>query len=158
MTRKEEMLKAFDEVWLRKWESLEGYTLKDITEEEALYQHPAYKDEPLEEGHPPTGTVLYLLTHLYDVYRYYTMVVINRPKDVTSPPPPEAHSVAEAVDYIKKFRAELRDVFESLTEEQLEEPVSGDRTVAQLLRMLPRHDSWHTGQIAMLRRLYGARE
>ena len=86
------------------------------------------------------------------------MVVINRPKDVTSPPPPEAHSVAEAVDYIKKFRAELRDVFESLTEEQLEEPVSGDRTVAQLLRMLPRHDSWHTGQIAMLRRLYGARE
>ena len=154
MTKKEELLIAFDETWKRKWESLEEI-LKNITEEEALWQHPAYAMEPLEEGHPPTGTILYLLTHLYDVYRYYILVVINRPNDVKNPPPPpRSHTVAEALGYIKKYRAELRDVLASLTDEQLEEQVSGDRTVAQLLRMFPRHDSWHTGQIAMLRRLY----
>src|SRR5687767_6279867 len=141
MTTKEEMLIAFDETWKRKWESLEEI-LKDVTEEEALWQHPAYAMEPLEEGHPPTGTILYLLTHLYDVYRYYIVVIANRPNDVRDDhePPPRSHSVAEALENIRKYREELRDAFASLTEDQLEEQISGERTVAQLLRMMPRHD------------------
>lgn len=155
MTNKEELLIAFDETWKRKWESLEEI-LKDITEEEALWQHPAYAHEPLEEGHPPTGTILYLLTHLYDVYLYYIDVIHDRPNDIRDnhPPPPRSHSVAEALENIRKYRAELRETIATLSESQLDEMVSGDRTVAQLVRMFPRHDSWHTGQIVMLRRLY----
>lgn len=153
MTRKEELLGAFDDVWSRKWESLDN-VLKDVSEEEAHYQSPIYSDEPTWPGEVPSGTILWYLQHLAQCYIYYRRLIIERPANITDIEAPSANTIEEARSNLLKYRAELRDLIATLREEELEEKIFNGLTVAGIIRMMARHDGWHTGQIAVARRLY----
>ncbi len=153
MTQKEELLTAFDEAWSFKWESIES-VLGDISNEEALYQHPSYANLQQEESHPPPGTILTLLVHLTDCYGYYRALIIHRPEMLNVPAPLEASNMKVAMVNLALRRLELREAIDSLAEQQLEEKIYNHKSVAQLIRMLIRHDAWHSGQIALIKRLY----
>ena len=153
MTQKEELLTAFDEAWSFKWESIES-VLNDISDEEALYQHPSYSNLQQEESHPPPGTILTLLVHLADCYGYYRALIIHRPEMLNVPPPLEAGNMKVAMSNLMLRRLELREAIDSLAEAQFEEKIYNHKSVAQLIRMLIRHDAWHSGQIALIKRLY----
>src|SRR5688572_20181792 len=95
MRRKEELLAAFDDSWRFRWESLDK-KLEDVTEVEALYQHLMYADEPQEDEHPPSGTILWNLVHLANVYRWYLTVMRERPNEPQVTDLPLAKSLEEA--------------------------------------------------------------
>jgi len=157
MTSKEELLAEFDEAWSHPWESL-GAILKDVSEEEAWYQHKIYAKEEREEGHSPSGTILWHLVHLGQCYRWYRSWISSRPNKPSEVLPPEATSLAEGIVNVKLCRDELRDCLSSLSEEQLNEKLYGGKTVIDLARASVRHDAWHGGQIAVAKRLYRMRE
>jgi hypothetical protein len=156
MSRKQELLLAFDDAWSYKWESL-WVVLDGVTDEEAFYQHPVYSDTEQEPMHPPSGTILWHLVHLGQCYLHYRERIIHRPENTEAPDPPEAHSLEEGIQNLKRCRKMLRDTFESLQEEELEDKYYGMHTVAELARMVVRHDAWHSAQIAVARRLYRMR-
>ena len=153
MGRKEELLAAFDDSWRFRWESLDK-KLEDITDEEARYLHPMYADEPLEAEHPPEGTILWHVVHLANVYRWYMVVIRERPAEPTVTDLPLAKSLEEARANLRESRLQFRDYVASLTEEQLDEKHFDGRTPLWIIRMMPRHDAWHTAHITMIRRLY----
>lgn len=156
MNSKEELLSAFDEAWSFKWESIIA-SIAEVTDDEANFQHAAYASVEREEGHPPSGTILYFVFHLADCYAYYVSLIVNRPQRLELPTAPSVSNMNEAVALLTANRALLRDAVASLTEEQLQEPIYNHKTVAQLVRMSIRHDAWHSGQIAVIRRLYKTR-
>jgi hypothetical protein len=153
MTRKEELLGTFDDVWSRKWESLDN-VLKDVSEEEAHYQSPIYADEPTWPGEAPSGTILWYLQHLAQCYIHYRALIIERPAKTADPEPPPANTLEEARMYLHLHRGELRDLIITLREDEFEENIYNDLSVGGVIRMMARHDGWHTGQIAVARRLY----
>lgn len=156
MTRKDEILAAYDDAWSWRWESLTT-ALNGVTEEEAAFQHPIYSDVEREESHPPSGSILWHLVHLAHCYRHYVSSIELRPKQGEDYPPPEANSLAEAISNLKLYRAELRNAIASVPEEQLDDEIFNYKTVAQFARMTVRHDAWHASQIAIARRLYRMR-
>jgi uncharacterized damage-inducible protein DinB len=156
MTRKEEILAAYDDAWSYKWESLTA-ALKDVTEEEAAYQHPIYSDVEREDGHPPSGSIMWHVVHLAHCYRHYVSTIERRPGSSEAFPPPEANSLTEAIANLIRCRAELRSAIASVDEAELDGEVSNYKTVAQLARMTVRHDAWHASQIVIAKRLYRTR-
>lgn len=156
MGRKGEVLAAFDDSWRYRWESLDK-KLEDVTDEEARYQHPMYADLPVEAEHPPEGTILWNLVHLANVYRWYRIVMSERPNEPTVADLPLAQSLEEARTNLRESRQLFRDYVASLTEEQLDEKHFDGRTPLLITRMMPRHDAWHTANITIIRRLYRTR-
>ena len=156
MTRKEEILAAYDDAWSWRWESLTA-ALNGITDEEAAFQHPIYSDVEREEGHPPSGSILWHLVHLAHCYRHYVSAIKRRPDAPEEFPPPEASLLAEAISNLERYRLELRTAIASVPEEELDDEVFNYKTVAQLARMTVRHDAWHASQIAIAKRLYRMR-
>jgi hypothetical protein len=153
MSQKAELLAAHDEAWTFKWESILS-ALKEVSNEEAVYQHPAYADEPREEGHPPSGTILWYLVHLAHCYLNYEARVKERPTNPAEIPPLEALDLGQAIDNLRLARGKFRSAIEELNEEQIDEKIFNGKSVAELARMIVRHDAWHSGQIAMVRRLH----
>jgi hypothetical protein len=156
MTRKEELLAAFDDSGRFGWESLDK-KLEGVSPEEALYQHPMYAGEPLEAEHPPEGTILWHLVHLANVYRWYLGVIEARPQEPEIADFPLAKSLEESRMNLRISRQKFRDHIALLPEEALDEPHFDGRTPLLITRMMSRHDAWHTAQIAVLRRLYRTR-
>jgi uncharacterized damage-inducible protein DinB len=152
MSRNTEVLAAFDDTWSHKWESFE-FVLNGITEEEAKYHHVAYAGEPPEEVHPPAGTIHWHLTHLRQCYWFYTDAIRQRPNEPKPVYPPETHSLTEAIEMLKESRDKFRATIASLTDADLEDPLCRGETVAEFIRASVRHDAWHCGQIAMVKRL-----
>lgn len=157
MTRKDELLTSYDAAWSREWESLQS-VLKNLTEEESRYQHPAYAEESLEDGYPPAGSVLWYLIHLPHCYRHYVNIIRERPAKPNVPATPESNTLEQAIANLLHDRAVLRDTIAMLTEDELDEKLYYDGTVADLVRGTVRHDAWHGGQIALARRLYRTRD
>ncbi len=156
MTSKEELLVSFDEVWSHKWESLDS-ALKDVTEDEARYQHPSYAQEPNELHHSQSGTILWHLVHLAHCYRHYAPAIKDRPIRPPEPDAPRASTLEEATKNLQLYRRRLREVIESLSDNALEEKMGNGESVAQFVRSIIRHDAWHGGQIALAKRLYRVR-
>ena len=156
MTRKEEMLAAFEDAWSYKWESLES-VLDGITEEEAAYQHSVYSEAEREEGYPLAGTIMWHLVHLAHCYRHYANAIERRLTPHEELPVPNADSLAEAISNLKRYRAQLRNAIVSVPEDQLDDEVFGYDTVAHLVRLTVRHDAWHGSQIAVVKRMYRMR-
>lgn len=156
LTRKDELLAAFDDSWRFRWESLDK-KLEDVTDEEALYQHPMYAGIPIEAEHPPEGTILWHVVHMANVYRWYRKVMSERPNEPTVTDLPLAASLAIARENLKTSRQEFRNYVETLTEDQLDEKHFDGRTPLMITRMMVRHDAWHTAGITIIRRLYRTR-
>ncbi len=157
MARKSEILAAFDDAWSYKWESLES-VLDGITEEVAAYRHTIYSDVEREPGYPPSGTILWHVVHLAHCYRHYANGIERRPAPHEEFPVPEAHSLAEAISNLKRYRAELRNAIASVPEDRLDDKVFDYDSAAHLVRMIVRHDAWHASQIAVVKRMHRMRD
>jgi uncharacterized damage-inducible protein DinB len=153
MTQREEILASFDSALSHKWESLES-ALADATQEEASYQHPSYQNEPDELHYPKAGTILWHLVHLAHCYRHYRLRILERPLRPPEPEAPEARTLVEANRNLHEDRNELRIAIASMPEDAFDEQLDNGESVAQFIRNVIRHDSWHAAQIVVMRRLY----
>jgi uncharacterized damage-inducible protein DinB len=151
--RKDELLAAFDAAWDADWESIAA-ALKDVTEEEARFQHASYRDAEQQEGLPPNGSILWHIVHLGQCYQLYVRIIEERPNEPQDAEAPNILSLQEAIAYLKRERSALRDTIDSLREEQLDEMLYYGKPILSLCRGSVRHDVWHAGQIALARRLY----
>lgn len=154
MTRNEELLASFDDVWSHRWESFEA-TMKNVSEVAAQYSHPAYANEEQEEGMPLPGSILWHLVHLTHCYDYYVKMIELRPNKIEEAIElPAWSTLADAIEGLRRSRQLLRTVIASLDESAIEDRVSNGDTVATFVRMIVRHDAWHSAQIAVAKRLY----
>ncbi|HZK76344.1 MAG TPA: DinB family protein [Candidatus Kapabacteria bacterium] len=157
MTRKSEILAAFEDAWSDPiCESL-TLALNGVPEESVSYQHPIYSDTKQEEDYPPAGTILWHLVHLAHCYRSYTSTIARRPEAPEDTSPPTSSSLAEAILNLKRDREGLRNAIAAVPEDQLDDNVFDYDSVAQLVRMIVRHDAWHASQIAVVKRMYRMR-
>jgi len=157
MTRKSEILASFDDAWGDPiCESL-TLALTGVTEASAVYQHPIYSDTKQEEDDPPAGTILWHLVHLAHCYGSYASTIARRPEAAEDTSPPIARSLAEAISNLKRDREGLRNAIAAVPESQLDDKVTDYDSVAQLVRMIVRHDAWHASQIAVMKRMYRMR-
>ena len=156
MTRKDELLAVFDDVWSHRWESIDSI-FKNITDEEANFQHESYLSAEQYPGDPPSGTLLWYIHHLAHCYRHYVDVINLRPAKPEDPSPPEITPVNDLLAVMKQNREKLREAIASVPEDGLDDKVYNGDTVAAFVRMVARHDAWHSGQAAVARRLYRTR-
>jgi hypothetical protein len=153
------LLHQFDHNLQHRWESLEA-VLKDISDEEARWQAPCYAREAQEPNCPPPGTILWQLDHLSGCSRYYVEVLRQRPANEISGPPPVAPpaSVSGAIEELRASHAALRAEIARLNESSLHELCGhGSGDVASFVAGCLRHEMWHAGQIALVRRLFRTR-
>lgn len=152
LTEKQTLLAAFDDAWSHKWESFES-AMKDLTEPEALFRHPAYAMEKQEEGWPKPGSVFWHLVHLEYWYNYYIETLERIPEPASENPDVKpSQSFDEAMKRLVATRAKLRGKIESLTDDSFAVQLRG-MTVGEFVRMVIRHDTWHSSQIRIARRL-----
>jgi uncharacterized damage-inducible protein DinB len=156
LTQKQEILASFDEVWSHKWESIDA-VLKDMTDDEARFVHPIYLGIEREEGFPSNGSILWHLTHLAFCYRHYSEGLRAMPAKPADTSGHEPASVEDAIEDLKRSRQTLREEIAGLADSSLDQKVWFGDTVAQFIRMIIRHDAWHSAQIAVARRLYKMR-
>lgn len=151
------ILEAFDDAWNHRWESVRS-VLEGVTPDEAGWQHPAYRDVEPEAGLPLPGTILWHLAHLEYCTRYYTDVLHMRPVEGDLPVSfPTDRSLSGLLRLLSNAREGLRRELSLLNDTDLAGPCRPDMNVAEFVRMVLRHESWHGGQIALVRRLYRER-
>jgi uncharacterized damage-inducible protein DinB len=156
LTQKQEILASFDEVWSHKWESIDA-VLKDMTDDEARFVHPVYDGIEREEGFPSNGSILWHLAHLAFCYRHYSEGLRAMPAKPADTSGHEPASVEDAIEDLKRSRHALREEIAGLEDNAFDQQVWFGDTVAQFIRMIIRHDAWHSAQIAVARRLYKMR-
>ena len=154
LTEKQTLLAAFDDAWSHRGESFETAT-KDLSEEEAQYIHPVYADVPEEDGWPNAGSILWHLVHMEYWYRYY-IDCLEKPTEEKAPLPAtdSAASLAEAMQKLLAQRKTLRNMISDIPDPGLDFSLRGRIRTGEFIRMIIRHDTYHTAQIALARRLY----
>jgi hypothetical protein len=153
LTQKQQLLASFDEVWSHKWESLDA-VLSDITNDEARFVHSVYAGIEREEGFPLNGSILWHLAHLAFCYRNYAEGLRAMPAEPQNALRHEPASLEGAIADLKHSRLALRDEIVRPNNDAFDQTVWYGDTVAQFIRMIVRHDAWHSAQIAVARRLY----
>ena len=154
MSQVVQLLQAFDDSWSHGCESLRSVLL-GVTSEESSWQDCSYAAEPLVQGLPEPGTIRWHVAHLEHCARHYTAILRERPiahEPLT--PPPGIADLPELTDRLERARRLLRAEIEQLSDVDLQAPCTRGMNVAEFLRMVIRHESWHAGQLAVVRRLY----
>ena len=148
------LLNAFDENWSHRWESLRPLLI-DVADDEASWQHQAYIDEEDPMGLSEPGTIRWHVGHLEQNARRYTHILRSRPvaknPDV---PAPVLTNIRDMVDRFERVRNELRAEIAQIEDADLNAPCRGEMTIGEFVRMVIRHETWHAGQIVIIRRLY----
>lgn len=151
------LLACFDDIESHRWESTES-VLEGLQADEAEWRHPAWEEAEQATDLPPVGTVLWHIAHLEYCTRYYAEVLRNRPiTENPSVPPPSDLSFQSLPALFAAARAEFRAELARLTDADLDAPCRPGVTVGEFVRAVFRHESWHGGQIAVVRRLYRER-
>jgi hypothetical protein len=147
------LLQAFDDAWSHEDESLYG-VVRRVTPEEALWQHPAYAQEEPMPGLAIPGTILLQLAHLEHSARHYAAILEQRPvKEEPQTSPPEAAYLAGLLAELASAQATPAQI-ERLSNQELTKPCARGMDVGEFVRMILRHETWHAGQIALIRRSY----
>ena len=153
-------LQGLDDLWSHPWESLAG-ALEGVGEIEATWQPPAYADEDVEEGWPLPGTLAWHVAHLAHCKRHYAQVVRGREsaQAVAVRPRRPLASFAEERAALAAAQAELRAALAEVPGDALTLHVGTEASMqlSTFLAAILRHDAWHAGQIAMVRRLHRKR-
>lgn len=155
MTPLEVHLAALDDGWGHAWESL-THVLAGVTEEEAAWEAPGYEQEEPEAGWPSEGTILWHVAHLAHCKRYYAAVIRARHEEAA----PEACARTSLPNFAQERAAleaahgEQRAAMGEIGEEGLSQTTCNSMPLGEFLSMTIRHDAWHGGQLAVLRRLY----
>jgi DinB superfamily len=152
--RLEVLLRAFDDAWSHRLESLTA-ALRGLTDSEAGWQHPSYEAVQGWPGMPPPGTILWQIAHLKHSARHYNYLLLNRPLSTQAQtPPPEATNLEALLHALDASRTAFRRSIAELSDACLDEPCFDTMNVAEFLRMAIRHETWHAGQMIIARRLY----
>lgn len=148
------LLKMYDEAWSHPCESVSA-VLKDLAPEEAAWQHAAYAREDPWPGMPLPGTILWQVAHLEHSARHYAYILRNRPvTQEPETPPPTATDLGALRSALERAHGELRGSIAELSDSALSEPCARGWDVGEFVRMMIRHNVWHAGQIAVVRRLF----
>lgn len=152
-----QLLQAFDDSWSHECESLHS-VLESVTAEESSWQDSSYAAERFVPGLPEPGTIRWQVAHLEHCARHYSTILRERPigREPLTPVPGVA-DLPELIDRLKRARRLLREEIEKLSDKDLEAQCARGMNVADFLRMVIRHEAWHAGQIAVIRRLYRQR-
>lgn len=160
----ESLLVVFDGALNDEWESLAN-AIRDLTGQEAAWQHPAYAAEPHDEGVGMPGTILWHLNHLELCHRHYISTIqrglapagcLTPLADIDTQPPGEL-PLAQVLPALKKASADLREAIAGLKPEDLTRQVRPKRNAASFIAMIGAHICWHAGMIKQTRRLYAKR-
>ena len=157
MSQVVQLLQAFDDSWSHGCESLRS-VLQDVSSEEPSWQHCSYAAEPLVEDLPQPGTIRWHVAHLEHCARHYAAVVRERPTEhEPTTAPPGIAEIGELIDRLEHARRLFRSAIENMDDTDLQGPCARGMDVAEFLRMVIRHETWHAGQIVVIRRLYRQR-
>jgi hypothetical protein len=151
------LLVVYDGALNDEWESLAS-AIKGLTEEESVWQPPAFKKEPHDEGVGRPGTILWYLNHLEMCHRHYTDVL--KRMDAGNPPEtaaPGELALKQVLPALEKANADLRAVIAALKPEDLTRQARPKRAAASFIAMICAHICWHAGQIKTTRRLCAKR-
>ena len=153
MTATEVLVNELDDAFAHKWDSLRT-ALNGVTEEEALWQAPCYRDVEQEKGMSPSGTILWQVAHLHGCKQGYLDSIRHRGGDAPDKtyPDPEPTLAGELASLMRTQEA-MRNEISALTDADLE-MITCKMPLYQYLNNIIRHDIWHSAQIAMARRLY----
>lgn len=155
----EVLLRAFDDAWAHQWESVMA-VLDGVTADEAQWQSPAYAAEAAEDGWPLPGTIWWHVAHLAYYKRYYADILLVGPtqeKPAPSAPRVPLPTFSADLESLHANHARQRAALAGFADAQLELPMGPTMTVLEFAAMTIRHDSWHAGQIALIRRLFRTR-
>jgi uncharacterized damage-inducible protein DinB len=154
MSQVEQLLQAFDDSWSHGCESLRS-VLQHVSSEEASWQHSSYAAEQWVQDLPEPGTIRWHVAHLEHCARHYAAVIRERPiehEPMTAPP--GIAEIGELIDRLECARLLLRSEIEKVSDMDLQGACARGMDVAEFLRMVIRHETWHAGQIVVIRRLY----
>jgi uncharacterized damage-inducible protein DinB len=148
-------LRTLDDAWQHPWESLETI-LEGLTEEEAAWRPPGYEELEREEGWPEPASIAWHLAHLTACKREYACRVrdVGRPADLADAEFEPAGDLRGWLADLREAHAFFRREISLLHSEDLGHKVGGELPLAEFLAMAIRHDSWHGGQIAVMRRFF----
>jgi DinB superfamily len=151
------LLQMFDDTWSQQRESLRSIP-QGVTSEESMWQDPAYAAEPFVQVLPEPGTILWQVAHLEHCARHYTEILRKRPiaREPATPPPGIAE-LSELINRLERARRLLREEIQRLSEADLDSPCARGMSVGVFVRGVIRHEAWHAGQLAVIRRLYRQR-
>ena len=151
-------LQQLDDTWGHAYESLVSI-LEGVDEPEAYWQAPCYAAEAAEDGWPAPGTIAWQVAHLAHCKRYYTLVYPAL--DVPSPAVPARRPLASYADEraaLDAAHAAQREAIAQVDDANLERKAGDNMPLGEFIAMTARHDAWHAGQIAVVRRLYRTRD
>jgi len=157
MNAVEALLMSFDQAWKDDFESFED-ACAGITEEESVWQPPAFAREPHDKGVGRPGTINWHLNHLELCHRHYAESI--RSPDPDNPPrndPPGELSLKPALKALDATTADLRNAIAALKPDDLSTIIRPGRDIANFIAMLTRHLTWHAAQIKTTRRLHAMR-
>lgn len=148
-------LLQFDVAWGHPFESITS-ALDGVSDAEAAWQAPCYRNEKREEGWPPPGTIRWQVCHLAHCKGHYTDILLrageSEPPDVV--PWTLRSSFADERAALEEVHARQREALVGLGDDRLDVIAGNQMPFREFVSMFIRHDSWHAGQIAVARRLY----
>lgn len=136
------------------FESLRS-VLEGVSEEEAAWQAPCYSAENDEWPGLRTGSIHWHVWHLADCKRVYAASYRNDSGAVEVPEPLPQFG-AEWRRLVEEHHEQVR-ALSSLTDEDLDRSDGQGPPLGKQVAAHVRHDAWHGGQIALIRRLYRTR-
>ncbi len=146
-------LRQIDEAWRHEWESLMP-VLEGVTDDEASWQAPCYREEPAESDWPAPGTIYWHVVHIAECKQAYTAHM----RGAETGPFELAGSFAADVEQLKRIHRVQREAIASLSDDDLEKVLTNDTPLGEYLTSTIRHDTWHAAQIAVARRLWRTRK
>jgi len=148
------ILLQFDSAWEHEWESLAS-VLSGIGDEEANWQAPCYRDVPAIDGWPPPGTIRWHVAHVAHCKREYGAWLWSPKRGASHPSLPHhpTKSYEEDLQKLRQAHADQRAAIVARVDAR-----DLDERVADFLASTLRHDTWHGGQIAVVRRLWRTRD
>jgi len=136
--------------WSHPWEGFRSAYV-DCSQDELDRISPLYEGEPFETGWPPPGTISWQLNHVGACKQAYTWD-IQHPAEADNPCYWQVHRERNAL-FAALERAH-EDFLAACRSADMAVPIAGKggHTLATYLGIALRHEIWHAGQIAVLRR------
>ncbi len=152
------LLRFVDDAWSHSYESVAS-ALEGVSEEEACWQADCYADEPQEAGWPQPGTILWQVLHLAHCKRHYALYIQQRGQ-AKGPQAPEFQphqDLQSARTALAQAHGALRAALAQVKVAELDCKAGNSMVLPEFVSMIQRHDAWHAGQIALVRRLFRKR-
>jgi uncharacterized damage-inducible protein DinB len=129
--------------------------LEGVKTEESEWQHPAYSEVFHLQGMPPPGTIGWHVSHLVHSCEHYAAIIRERPvQNEPKTRPPGIHEITELINSLRKSHDKLIRAVSGIPDSELSGDCARGMTLDEFLRMVIRHNTWHAGQIRLLRRLW----